>query len=112
MGESGPPSGQGATFASARIPVFRPRYSRRLRSCQVERWLSSLGWSTCSEFVSSSAGVAFVLTVRFNDLSELEQLGKRMDTDQAFRDFLIKLGTLSRIPPKTELLEMLVPLPN
>ncbi len=57
-------------------------------------------------------GSVLVLTVRLNDLSELEQTGKRMDTDQAFRDFLIKLGTLSRIPVKTELLESLLPLPN
>jgi hypothetical protein len=57
-------------------------------------------------------GAAFVITTRLNDLAELEQLRQRNRTDQAFRDFQAKLATLSRFPPRIELLDALVPLPN
>jgi hypothetical protein len=55
---------------------------------------------------------AFVVTIRLNDLSELEQLRERNRTDQAFRDYQAKLFALSRIPPRIELLEVIVPIPN
>jgi hypothetical protein len=57
-------------------------------------------------------GAAFVATVRLNDLAELEQLRKSMRTDQASLDFQAKLAALSRLPPRIELLETLVPLPS
>jgi hypothetical protein len=57
-------------------------------------------------------GAAFVITIRLNDLAELEQLRQRNRTDPAFRDFQANLATLSRFPPKIELLEALVPMPN
>jgi hypothetical protein len=57
-------------------------------------------------------GAAFGTTVRFNDLAELEQLRQRNRTNQAFLDYVAKLDSLSRLPTKVELLEVLVPLPN
>jgi len=57
-------------------------------------------------------GVVFVITVRLNDLAELEQLRQRNRADQAFRDYLAKTDSLSRHPQKLELLEVLVPLPS
>jgi glutamate-1-semialdehyde aminotransferase len=55
---------------------------------------------------------AFVITIRFNDLAELEQLRKHMRTDPAAIDFHAKLATLSRLSPQLELLEVLVLLPS
>jgi hypothetical protein len=57
-------------------------------------------------------GAAFVTTVRFNDLAELEQSRQRNRTNQAFHDYLAKTDSLSRHPQKIELMEVLVPLPN
>src|SRR5437762_1553615 len=57
-------------------------------------------------------GAAFVTTIRLNDLAELDQLRQRNRTDQAFRDYVAKIATLSRLPTRIELLEVLLPLPN
>ena len=57
-------------------------------------------------------GVVFVITVRFKDLTELEQRRQRNRTDREFQGFLAKNASLSRLPTRIELLEVLVPLPN
>jgi len=57
-------------------------------------------------------GAAFVTTIRFNDLAELDQARQRNRADQAFHDYQAKIATLSRLPPRIELQEVLVPLPN
>ena len=60
----------------------------------------------------ASEGVVFIITIRFNDLAELEQQRQRDRTDQAFQDYAGKLGALIRRPTTVELLEVLVPLPS
>ncbi|HEY8742767.1 MAG TPA: hypothetical protein VIU62_06695 [Chloroflexota bacterium] len=57
-------------------------------------------------------GAVFIITVRFNDLAELDQQRQRNRTDQAFQDFQGELGALIRRPTTFELLEVLVPLPS
>ncbi len=57
-------------------------------------------------------GAVFIINIRYNDLAELEQQRQRDRTDQAFQDYVGKLGALSRRPAALELLEVLVPLPS
>ena len=64
------------------------------------------------ERVASSEGPVFTLVILHRSLADLEELRRRNLTDDSFREFVTKVSSLSMNQPRTELSEVLVPLPR
>ena len=60
----------------------------------------------------AAEGTVPVLVVRLAGLAEYEEMTQQQATDPAFQAFVAKNATLTRLPPRFELLEVLIPPPD
>ena len=60
----------------------------------------------------AAEGTVLVLVVRLAGLAEYEEMTQRNATDRDFQAFVAKTATLTRLPPRFELLEVVIPIPD
>jgi len=58
----------------------------------------------------SAEGTVLVLVVRLAGLAEYEEMTQRNATDRDFLAYVAKNATLTRLPPRFELLEVVIPI--
>ena len=99
-----------------RVSVYPQLGKEREMRHHLEAWVKTgqgqgrkIGLSAA---MFAAEGTVFVITVRLNDLGELEQQRQRQRTDQAFQEFLTKSSALSHRALKVELQEVIVAMPG
>jgi len=58
----------------------------------------------------AAEGTVPIIVVRLARLAEYEEMTQRNATDRDFQAFVAKTATLTRLPPRFELLEVLIPI--
>ena len=87
-------------------PELRALLEERVKARQAQGFRVGL-----SAQMFGAEGVTYILTTIYPDLAALEKNRKENQSDPAFIAYQAKLTGLQRMPTKTELFEILVPVP-
>lgn len=94
--------------ASGKAVEYRTATEEWVKHAHAQGFVVSLS----RQYFGADGETCFTVTIKFKDLAELERAVKHIEASAEYRAYVGKVAGLTRMAPKYELHEVLIPFPR